>query len=852
MAFIVSAANGLFSNASTWRVCDTAGSRFGNVTTATALSTSNTNTTAFTASTNTQVDGVALRINLRGSGTPANTLRVWLRCHSNTTDIAWCNVSVSDIPFATSALQNGGWVFFKFGSAVTLASGNSYSIVCNLNSTNTTVSIQSSNATALASAQLLRSTTAQAPAAGDDIFVFGEMDGSTNPATVLTRLVTMDNTANTDFGSDVNESFNREALSVSKNGILRWGGPTAGDPPAVATNYYLLLSGSLTVFNGGQLDIGTIANPIPRDSSAIIDFDTAASKQYGLYGRVGSIINIQGLSRTSGFDVVTCNLISNVSAGNTTVLTDQETGWLNGDEVVLAPTTRTYTDWDFVSLSGNANAAGFTVNTALGFDHLGTSPYYCEVLLLSRNIKLRAANTARASFVSLYVDSNTNVDWCQFESTPVALTISSAAVNATFDYCSFTTPGNTGNMFAVSGVTSDAFALRDSVFYGYGRASTFVTLPALTTTNWRVSNCYAVGASSTAYAFVSEAGIIDNIYAAGIGSSSTTAISLADTNAFVAQQGNTANLYAHSCGQGVTFAGGPRFGGLHNIVAWRNNSGGVNWGPAQPYQHYINRKLVIFAWGNGTYNLQLAGAFVNCAVNGSMAGETSFATTDGIKRVASGTTYHCPVEISFDGMSLGVASGANVAHANNDVNWTASTYEKAQLYFKNCLFGSANEVGGFTTSGYGSSLHVSRRDQTSGGAHYSYYNNRGQITCNTTVFRTAAPSEQLTPTVVSPESKLPSGIKRVAVASGATANVSVYLRKDTLYSGSAPRLMQRANPAIGVTSETVLATAALANADTWYLVSGTTAAVIDDGVLEVYVDCDGTTGSIFIDDWSVA
>jgi hypothetical protein len=64
--------------------------------------------------------------------------------------------------------------------------------------------------------------------------------------------------------------------------------------------------------------------------------------------------------------------------------------------------------------------------------------------------------------------------------------------------------------------------------------------------------------------------------------------------------------------------------------------------------------------------------------------------------------------------------------------------------------------------------------------------------------------------------------------------------------------MQRANPAIGVTNETVLATSSLTLADTWYLVTGTTAAVTDDGVIEVYVDCDGTAGNIFVDDWSVA
>jgi hypothetical protein len=177
--------------------------------------------------------------------------------------------------------------------------------------------------------------------------------------------------------------------------------------------------------------------------------------------------------------------------------------------------------------------------------------------------------------------------------------------------------------------------------------------------------------------------------------------------------------------------------------------------------------------------------------------------------------------------------------------------EKAHLYFKNCLLYSANEIGGFTTSGYGSSYHMSRYDQTAG-AHKSYYNNRGTITCNTTVYRTAAPSEQLSPVIVAPESKLESSIKRIAIANGGTANVAVYVRKDSSYNGTAPRLIQKANPAIGVNTDVVLATSSLTLADTWYQVSGSTGATTDDGVLEVLIDCDGTAGNIFIDDWSVS
>jgi hypothetical protein len=69
------------------------------------------------------------------------------------------------------------------------------------------------------------------------------------------------------------------------------------------------------------------------------------------------------------------------------------------------------------------------------------------------------------------------------------------------------------------------------------------------------------------------------------------------------------------------------------------------------------------------------------------------------------------------------------------------------------------------------------------------------------------------------------------------------------YNGSQPRLILKANPAIGVANDTVIATASAA-AGTWAQISGTTAAATDDGVMEFTVDCDGTTGWINVDDWS--
>jgi hypothetical protein len=115
------------------------------------------------------------------------------------------------------------------------------------------------------------------------------------------------------------------------------------------------------------------------------------------------------------------------------------------------------------------------------------------------------------------------------------------------------------------------------------------------------------------------------------------------------------------------------------------------------------------------------------------------------------------------------------------------------------------------------------------------------------VYRTASPSEKISP--LSATYKSWSSPLILAAASGTTPTISVYVRKNSSYNGNAPRLVLRANRQAGVTSDTVLATFS-ASADTWQLLSYTFSALTAATALEVYVDCDGTAGSIFVDDWS--
>jgi hypothetical protein len=71
----------------------------------------------------------------------------------------------------------------------------------------------------------------------------------------------------------------------------------------------------------------------------------------------------------------------------------------------------------------------------------------------------------------------------------------------------------------------------------------------------------------------------------------------------------------------------------------------------------------------------------------------------------------------------------------------------------------------------------------------------------------------------------------------------------SLYTGSQPRLIQRANPALGQNSDVVLATYTSNVGGSWNQLSGTSSTATDNGFWEFIIDCDGTQGWVNVGDW---
>ena len=99
---------------------------------------------------------------------------------------------------------------------------------------------------------------------------------------------------------------------------------TYGTNPS--TNYLLRVKGDIHVYQFGALNIGSPGAEIPRSSTAVLQFQpNAADGDFGLNCRDYSVVNIAGLSRTAGKNIVKCKLTADVTSASL-ITTGQNAG----------------------------------------------------------------------------------------------------------------------------------------------------------------------------------------------------------------------------------------------------------------------------------------------------------------------------------------------------------------------------------------------------------------------------------------------------------------------------------------------------------------------------------------------
>jgi hypothetical protein len=234
----------------------------------------------------------------------------------------------------------------------------------------------------------------------------------------------------------------------------------------------------------------------------------------------------------------------------------------------------------------------------------------------------------------------------------------------------------------------------------------------------------------------------------------------------------------------------------------------------------------------------------------TFAGETTLAQARAVTSTVSNSAY----KWRFENCTFGVATSNRVAHSQSAVGGTTMTSLVAEIIFNNCNIADAVEIDTAYLAGIvGRSFVVKHRKDGTTNTHEKSYPRYGTVAYEATTFRTAAPAEKLSPTLgLSTYFKLRSSPKRIPVLLGEAVSVSCYVRKDGTYDGNQPRLVMLANPALGLDDDLVLDTLTVAHSN-WEQLSGTQTPVAEEnGVVEVVVEVDGTTGNAYVDDWGAS
>jgi hypothetical protein len=831
MSFLYSNSTGNFTAAGTWSVIEPttfvpaiATQETGTSNTAIAFASS----TTFTGVSST-LDGLAIKVSSR-SAAPTGTFSIQLAVGGVAVTNTTVTINVADIP-------NGiEWLFMKFPANVTLVGATTYTVQAK-STTAAQVALFRKSATANDWTFALRTTTTQAPAAGDSMIVGGEWDSA---GVNSSWTVTMNNTAATVFGSGTTGT---EAVSVNANSTFTWG-------VAASTAYVLNIAGALYINNAGTYSQGTLATPIPSTSSGALNIVQTANVQFGIEARAGSIFNTGGNPITNN-----ALLAADAAATATSLTTNVSTGWKSGNNIALASTTRTRTDAEAKTLTADAVGTTLTIN-ALTNAHSGTSPTQGELINLTRNVSIFGTSTALQAYININATATVNIQAteCYNMGSATALKrgidVGTTTGSCTINNCSmhdYVVTGSIGANFN-SGAGNN-FTFTNNVMYNIA-ANGLVTAGTSGTT-YTINNIIVIAAGQAAASAGINIGDLGGTTITNLNGNSCQGpgVQLADNGAVATNIfGTLSGFTGHSNSTfgvslvNVTGVTNNPMGLFSTLLCWRNGSNGLNI--SNTFTIIVD---TVTAFGNTTSNITIGGTECD---NVSLKNMT----------INAGVTLTCPIglNITSDCHEIYVDSssfGATTTHATGDINVSGTNFFP-RIVTRNTTLSSPTQVAGSTSMTEGGFISLAKLNGTAG--NHKTFRKYGTIIPDTVIFNSGGTSTRLTPNNALANDKLQGTIRRFAVNSGTTATVTVFLRKSvagdgTAYNGNQPRLMLRLDPAVGVTgdSDIVLATADNTYNGTWKALTAVTPAITDNAAFQIYIDCDGTTGWINVDDWAV-
>lgn len=368
------------------------------------ISTTNLFTATFTAPN--LVDAVnGCLLYIVAPGTAGHNITVTLQ--DNTVDTgATATLSYTNI-------KANSWVYFRFAAPyvfASLAAGRYRFKVVSSASGSHTGAADSGGANL---AYLCTTDATGVPAATDYAFITSQ-----NLGAAIT--VTMDGTQQIGNGADITFSTSGRsiglAVNILYNGILKW------DTAASAT---LTSLGTVAIFDGGELQRGTVATPYPAAFKATLTFNenAATNAPYGIGVLPGGKLTDQGVAKSSTSLWKTTYVSGTGVAASPFVVTDA-VDWTVGDEIAVCAysanaTNYQETEYRFI-ITKNSPTSYVLSTTAGGAEAALTYTHTAgaQVLNVERNVLTNTTNTAQPCFVAileLTTYANIQCKWARYE-----------------------------------------------------------------------------------------------------------------------------------------------------------------------------------------------------------------------------------------------------------------------------------------------------------------------------------------------------------------------------------------------------------------------------------------------------
>jgi hypothetical protein len=733
---------------------------------------------------------------------------------------------------------SGTWYLVKIPTPPSLSSGTNYAIrVSNSAGSSGTNIYAISNGNSSTAHRFIVTSTTQAPASTDDLWVISEW---TTGSTVNEITVTMDNTTSaTTFGSG-NALYG--GINLNMNSYFNYG-------TSASTNYYLRLNGSIWQSVGSSLSIGTSATTIPASSTAVLEFSGASQgfQQNGQnpsvsFGTYISSISMRGENPTNPYAL----LGADAAVSATSITTNISTGWKSGDQVVLAGTGSVATGQDLRTLSTDAVGTTLTITSGLTNAHGGSGDVIGEIINLTRNVKIRNSSASQGTFT---LGANL-VDIQGTEIRNMGILSLSGVSRKTFKYNSFYNSTQM-SVTATGPINIDYNCFYNCLYFLRGPLGS-------TTTACTVNFNYFILATGASTGFEGNINInpkfTDFI---GNNASGLAATVLSAFGSIVFY--NPGTTFLDKLSNGVVSActvhssnGG--FGtytlsslDVYNCKAWRigGNVAGFSIFNVQGLRMYDCNFYGNLSTTYGSVLLQSATGveLYNC----NMRGGTTIVSTRGMV-----------LATTFDAVLKNCTFGTGQTNSVADVVINPNTFDK-KILFDNCILNSTTKFSTLTNLVSNEFIKLQRYQQTNNN-HYIYTRAGNASQLDSVIYKTGTASTRLIP--LSTTFKHTSPVKIIPISSGSTATVSVWVRKSSVsdasganYNGAQPRLMLAYSPSVfnyTGNSDEVLATMTAA-VGTWEQLTATIPyTAIGNAGFEVYVDCDGTTGWINVDDWSLS